>query len=552
MISKRLWTASFVSVLSLTLMADFAQAQTITESTPSIKSDGTMSEVARAAMTGGRLLMNTADAALKKAATDAALLEDASRSAPSELTPQDGGSAKTPAILGGRTFAGQSATQSSPPDSTGAIGPFSYIQAVNMAVTIYNRTTKAVIATGTLNQLANNAENAVKSFDAQINWDATTNRFYYVMDSVFSTTNNKLAWGFSKTNNPANVTTDWCHYLYTPADPARFPYYPKLGDSSQFIIIGANSFKPYSIPGGTFVGADLIAISKPPSGKTCPGAGTFKKATRLSLKDNAGKDVFAPVPANQIDNSPTGYVMARNGTLPSDKLWFFSVTRNATTGLPVFGAPRGLNVPSYTMPPAASQPTFSQMLDTLDARPTQAVQAVNPDRGTFSFWVQHTVKQDALNLAEVRWYEINPVPALPKLLRSGKINNTKSHFYNAAISPDRRKDGTTVAFGDSFVIQFNVSGSASAISPRIMAGSSFNGGALTFALIRNAVGPYRDLTCQKPGDVCRWGDHWGAAPDPKPTALGRGTVWITNQYSGRVNPPSTTANFRTWISAVQP
>ncbi|MEA2986894.1 MAG: hypothetical protein QOD94_3148 [Alphaproteobacteria bacterium] len=552
MTPKHLWTGCFVSVLSLTLMADFAQAQTITAASPSIKSDVTMGEAARAAMTRGRLLMNTADAALKQAATDAALLEDASRSAPSELTPQDGGGdAKAPVIVGGHSFAGQSATMSSPPASTGAIGPFSYIQTVNMSVTIYNRTTNAVIATGTLNQLADNAA-TVDSFDAQINWDASTNRFYYVMDSVFSyPTNNKLAFGFSKTSNPANVTTDWCHYLYTPGDPARFPYFPKLGDSLHFMIIGVNSFKPYIIPGGTFVGADLIAISKPPAGTTCPTAATFKKATRLSLKDTAGKNVFAPVPANQIDSSSTGYVMARNGTLPSNRLWFFSVTRNAT-GFPVFGSPRGLNVPSYTIPPAASQPTFGQLLDTLDARPTQAVQAVNPDRGTFSFWVQHTVKQDALNLAEVRWYEINPVPALPVLLRSGKINNTKSHVYNAAISPDRRKDGATVAFGDSFVIQYNVSGRASAISPRIVAGSSFNGGALSFALIKNAVGPYRDFTCPNPGDVCRWGDHWGAAPDPRPTTRGRGEVWITNQYSGLVNPPKSTANFRTWISAVQP
>jgi hypothetical protein len=41
-------------------------------------------------------------------------------------------------------------------------------------------------------------------------------------------------------------------------------------------------------------------------------------------------------------------------------------------------------------------------------------------------------------------------------------------------------------------------------------------------------------------------------PDPRPTSTGRGEVWITNQYSGRLDPPIHGNNFRTWISAIQP
>jgi len=109
-----------------------------------------------------------------------------------------------------------------------------------------------------------------------------------------------------------------------------------------------------------------------------------------------------------------------------------------------------------------------------------------------------------------------------------------------------------VQFGDSFVVEYNVSSAVNNIYPRIVAASSFNGGALQFKNIRNGVSGYRDHTCVSGPATCRWGDYSSAMPDPRPTSTGRGEVWITNQYSGVINPSTATANWRTWISAVQP
>jgi hypothetical protein len=142
------------------------------------------------------------------------------------------------------------------------------------------------------------------------------------------------------------------------------------------------------------------------------------------------------------------------------------------------------------------------------------------------------------------------------ILRTSTIGAGSAHagsfFYNASISPDRRKDGSVAKFGDSFVIQYNVSSRANGISPGIFAGSSVNGGALRFSTIKNAVGPYRDFTCPFAGNVCRWGDYSSAMPDPRPTTTGRGEVWITNQYSGVAKPSTGLANWRTWIAATKP
>jgi hypothetical protein len=531
--------------------AEAQQHGKIEVANPNIKGDGTRSKAAQRAITRGPLPRSEEEVAMK-AEADRAAAEEMKSSKPSGRSAlPEGAPAPTrnaPAVVSSQSFAGQRATDSSPSDSTGTIGPFSYIQAVNTSVRIYNRTTHAPIATGTLNQLAQAAA-SVDTFDPQVMWDPTTDRFYYVIDAVFSASNNKLAFGFSKTNNPANVTTDWCHYFYTPTDPARFPDYPKLGDSESFLVIGVNSFDASEI----FLGSDLIAISKPGAGTTCPAFATFKTGTKLDLRDTSNRRVFTPVPSNQVDDSTVSHVVARNGSLPSNQLWFFSVGRNATTGKPIFGAARGVAVPSYTLPPNAAQPApFSQVLDTLDARPTQAVQAFNPTRGVHSFYVQHTVRHPSQALSIVRWYEIDSAPASPVILRSGQIAGSNKFFFNAAISPDRRKDGALALFGDSFVIQYNQSSRVDNIAPRIVAGSSLHGGALTFKNIRNGVSGYRDFTCPSGSQICRWGDYSSAMPDPRPTTVGVGEVWITNQYSGIANPPANDANFRTWISAIQP
>jgi len=500
--------------------------------------------------------------ALPKSADEVAAKAAATRASAEALGPAAGGSSAAAGSLatlsGGHNFAGQFVSTSSPPDTTGAIGTTRYIELVNTRFGIYNRSTNALIGSGTLNQLAGLAS-TVNTFDPQVIWDATTNRFYYVNDSIFTdNTDNRLSFGFSKTSSP-NSAADFCHYNL--AFGTRFPDYPKLGDSAFFMIIGVNSFQgsepdedapEQAQQRATFLGSDIIAVSKPPSGATCPAASTFKANVLRNIKDTGGNSVFTPLPANQIDSSSTGYVVARNGTLPSTKLWFRSITRNSSTGFAVYGGPRAATVASYTFPPNAPGGINSTVfLDTLDGRTTQAVQSVNPDRGTFSFWVQHTIASGSVSV--VRWYEINPVPATPVVLRQGNISGSPSFLFNAAISSDRRvRSGVASAFGDNFVIHYSVTrGGASGINPRIVAGSSVNGGAVgAFVTLKSSASPYRDFTCAGADTLCRWGDYAGANPDPLPPTTDRGVVWGANQWSAGTS--TATANWRTQIFALRP
>lgn len=500
-------------------------------------------------------LMLPADKALKAQANAqyeaAAATGKLTANTAAEQEPAGGpGTPLLPTISGGHAFAGQNDSQVTPPDSTGAIGITRYIQTVNTKYAIYSRTSGTPISSGSLAALGGLPSGEFVT-DPQVIWDPSTKRFYYtflvINDPVFLS-DNYLAIGFSKSHSP-NTATDWCQYFLSTGT-ALFDY-PKLGDTGSttgFMVIGVNNFDG---PSGSFTGADVLAISKPASGTTCPDPSTFSVGYQPGLKDTGGGTVLTPVPANQIDTSSVGYIVARNGDLPSNKLWIFKVTRSSAGAAVIDAVGKPLTVSTYTVPPNATQKGATQKLDTLDARNTQAILARNPLRGnSFSLYTQHTILNNGVSA--VRYYEIYPGSS-PAIRRTGTIKSTGTFYYNAAISPDRRSDNGTYQFGSSFVIGYNASSSTNNISPRILMKSAVNGGSLSGTVtVRYGVGPYIDFACPNAGDTCRWGDYSGAAPDPRPGTTGTGAVWLTNQYSGVKNPSTTIANWRTWVWAARP
>ena len=153
------------------------------------------------------------------------------------------------------------------------------------------------------------------------------------------------------------------------------------------------------------------------------------------------------MPVNQIDPAATGYIIAGTGALPSTLLSLHRVTRNAD-GTPNFQSPGlAVAVPGYDVPPNAVQrsgfPNAQKLLDTLDARPTQAVSAINPGRANrLSLWTQHTTATSPGGRSEVRWYEIDPVARTA--VQSAKATSRNYFAFNGAISPDRQRFGATV------------------------------------------------------------------------------------------------------------
>ena len=275
---------------------------------PGQQGDGTMSPAARRALTRGPLPASAAETAAKAAADRA--YDEAARAGRLPVKPGEPAAGdmtpRTPAIVGARSFAGIFSTSSTPPDATGAIGPTRYVQLVNRRFGIYRRTSNTPLSTGTLNSLAG-ISSTVFTADPQVIWDPTTQRFYYVMTQHLLGHPERPAVRLQQ-DGLAELGRDWCKYSINYG--SNLPDFPKLGDSQHFIIIGSNVFDANE----NFIGADVVAVAKPPAGNitTCPLPSALVFGEQFGLKDANGVMVFTPVPANQIDTSGTGYIVARS------------------------------------------------------------------------------------------------------------------------------------------------------------------------------------------------------------------------------------------------
>jgi hypothetical protein len=448
-----------------------------------------------------------------------------------------------PTAAAGLGWSGQSDPSVTPPDSTGAIGPTRYVQLVNLRFGIYDRSGSS-LSQGTLGDFTG-IDNTCLS-DPQVIWDVEGQRFYYLAVDVCA---DRYAFGFSKASSPSVAgATDWCRYVAFDYG-SSLPDYPKLGDSSDYILIGANIFAL----GIFYEGSDVSWIAKSPlvvgAGGTCPDPGTFKGGVFSGLKNADGSDASTPVPANGIDPATTGYVVAGPDAASSpggiaDYLTLFGVTAGSGGDASISGpvtVSLASTAGSYAVPASAPERKARKTLDTMDARLTQAVAAVDPSNGGGTFvWTQHTVFGGAG--AEVRYYEINATTGA--VARWGRVSSSKLFVFNAAVSPDRavpsRGGGS---FGESMAITFNTSSSTS--FPAIQMASRIAGSNLSpWTLVQQSPGKNVDFSC-KP--VCRWGDYAGASPDPAADpAAAHGVVWLTDQW----NVASVTTSDVDWRTSV--
>jgi hypothetical protein len=440
--------------------------------------------------------------------------------------PQSGG----PTV--GLSWNGQSQGGIAPPDPTGAIGPTSYIELINLRYGIYDRANQAspgvpvMLDQGDLGQLTGFPVTELS--DPQVVWDPSSQRFYYLVLDVYRDT---FAFGYSTGPSPTS-SADFCRYIvdFGYGQSFSLPDYPKLGVTRDFVLIGANVFNLF----GQYVGSDVDWFIKPAASQ-CPGSlgagGVFK-----GLKNTDGAFTSTPVPAVNADPISTGWVVGSVdvGAGSGSMLTLFAVTRNAA-GYGVISAPTAIPVSPYSVPPDAPQPGTGATIDTLDTRLKHAVAGVDPALGATAIWTAHTVFGGAG--AEERWYEIVVgTPAAPSLAQAGRATSPSLYVFNGGISPDRANDGQTGAFGGSMVLGLNTSSHTDYPAVQMVSkqGSSAQS---AFVLVRQSLGANVDFTC---GPTCRWGDYSGATPDPLASAGGQ--VWL----SGEWNLPTTDGSATVW------
>lgn len=437
------------------------------------------------------------------------------RSGPSGgATPRSPSFGPRAALFAGLNKAGMaSAGTTTPPDTTGAIGPGHYLEFVNgTGITAYDRNLNPVAGPVALEDFIGFPSDSV--FDPQIQWDQQWGRWIYVMDDIEGPEDNFLAFGWSKTADPTNLSTasgggGWCGYFIYTGE--LFDDYPKLGHSDSGITIGTNVFE------SGFLGARLWSIAKPPAPETCPSSAGLSIGSTGALFTADAEPAFTPVPANPAGASANSYVVAADLPEggPASQIMAWHLTGAGTGAVLV---PDGnMNVAAYEFPANVPQPGTSEVLDSLDSRLTNAVAAVDPAVGQQAVWTQHTVDGPG-GRSVVRWYEL--LPQAPAVRQAGTISDPTQFVFNGAVSPTAQGDAAAIDYNRGSATLFPELRAQSrdpAVPPNLMANE---------VLLGVSAGAAADFSCDiSLEEPCRWGDYAGASPDP----VQPGVVWGSNQ-----------------------
>jgi PKD domain len=401
---------------------------------------------------------------------------------------------------------------STPPDTTGAIGPSSYLEFVNSVLAVYSRATLASppIASATEDLFTGSSSTC----DGQIKWDNTAQRFeYYSLDCAAAPGSNGFSFGWSKTSSPTPLTgasSNWCRFHVGTG--SNLEDYGKLGNDNTFMIVGANEFNDTT----GYTDSPIFAIGKPANKvTTCPTSVSFTKFAPPAANE------FTPEPANIFGSSASGYIVAVSGSL-SNALRMYTLSGTTTASLIDNG---NITVPAFSIPASVPQPGTTDKLDSLDRRLTQANAAFDPSLRAYGIWTQHTVAGASNGPSVVRWYELKAGQSTP--VQTGTVAVAGAFAFNGAIAP-------TMA-GNAAAIDYDVGSSTLKVQVRARI-HPFGSGAGTMtseATLVASPGVNNDFSCpsQNGGTSasCRWGDYGGASTDP----LGCGaSVWGTNEFNG--------------------
>jgi hypothetical protein len=497
--------------------------------------------------------------ALQKAKAAAADRAAASQSGHSPVTSH--AAIRPDSVFNGNNFPGLASNgTSAPPDSTGAVGPNYYVEMVNSTIGVRLLGSSGFTTSNLATFGAANTNDC--AFDPQISWDQQGGRWLYSFDDQVpagncgTISNNYVAFGWSKTSNPSDLTNGWCHFVI-PTGTDFFDY-DKLGHDNNFINIGANVFA--NSGNGAFETAVIVSISKPARGSTActlPSKLDFFGSPGAPLRNADNSVAFTPVPAITTDSFGAGYVVAAHdaGMGTASKVMVWHVTSNA--GTPVITADGDIAVPAYGAPPNVPQPvtgatscsTVGNCLDSLDGRLTQAVVRYDPDARRETIWTQHAVHDASIGALSVeRWYEL--IPGLNTAPRqTGTVSDPALYIFNGAISP-------TLA-GNEAVIFYNAgNGSAGGFASfRVQSRNTLTAlNTMTNeTIIASSTVNDNDFTCgvnRTPTPTaapCRWGDYSAARPDPADMNI----VWGTNMLTG-TGGTSTSAGWATQFAAYTP
>ncbi len=403
-----------------------------------------------------------------------------------------------------------------PPDTNGAVGATQYVQWVNTAFEVFNKSTGAVVQAAT-------AGNALwsgfagrcagsNSGDPIAQYDKVAGR-WVMMQPVFSSPF-KMCFAVSTTSD---ATGSYNRYEFDFGNV--FPDYPKLGvwpaSGNQAYLLAIRNF----LNGQSFQGAELCAVDR---AKMLNGNAATMQCNQLSAS-------FDGVVPGDFDgtilppNGEDGLFVNHTGN-SAINFWKMHVDFNNPNNTTVVG-PITVTVPTYSGAASVPQKNTTQKLDAL-AGFTMYRLAYRNLGDHEAFVVNHSVSVNTR--AAVRWYEFRN-PSNPTLFQSGNIKNKTLHFWMGSIAMDKMGD---IAAG------FSTS------SANDFPGIRYAGrepGDRKGKMKKHAGGDTFTGNGSQTGGLSRWGDYSAISVDP----IDDCTFYYTTEYI----PTSGSFNWHTRINS---
>jgi hypothetical protein len=397
-----------------------------------------------------------------------------------------------------------------PPDSMGAVGPSSFIEEINSAVAIYNKTTGVPIGGGGITSLHNFFAPVALAGDFTgdpvVAYNDVTGNFGVGAEDF---NHDYFYFAISKTSNPTLNTSDWNFFKYNLFDgTSGGGDYPKMGYNADGFVVSFNMF---------------------PS--------SFDHSSLLAIKNDGTSTGNHPVPGGftHFTFGPA----SMHGSSAGDPMWL-----TETPGASGNAAGNTVRVVRMDNPYTAT-PTFTYTTLNVNAyfgtgnphQPGGLIQG-NANLGTRMYFsgfrkvgtvthlvAAHTVADTSGGFSRIHWYDFDVSnPATPTLIQQGEIN--------PGANVDALMPCLDINANGQIGLEYMQTSGTQFVSIYFTGRTSGD----TLGTMQAPVLAKAGLANLNPSD--RIGDYSFASVDPTD-----GTFWGINEYANNVGNP----NWATWI-----
>jgi hypothetical protein len=434
-----------------------------------------------------------------------------------------------------------------PPDPNGDVGLNHYIQAVNTAYAIYDKT-GALLASFTEDQLWSpsgaNPCNGNSQGDPVVLYDQLADRwilthFAFAFSGMNPVSPFYQCIAASKTNDP--VSGGWWLYPVRMDPGGTGPPVGALNDYSKFgiwpdcLYMAANAFHE---PGDHFIGTLFASFSRSDLYSGAPLTfflGFINSSTGTMIPSNMRGVLPDQLPPPGTPN----YFVSESQNGPAFEVRQFTAGPNCGAGGGMPDSPTIVGHASYSFPNGAiiPQPNTTNKLDSIDDRLMQKVQyrKVGTDE---SLWVVHNVGTSPVTL---QWAEID--------VTGGVVGSTpvQQQIYAPDATLYRWMGSLAVDNQGNMALGYSTSNDVAPNFPSIaysgrLASDPLNTLPQSEVQLIAGAGSQTNNCGGSPCD--RWGDYSAMSVDPADDC----TFWYTNQYYGS-QANGTSGNWQTGIGS---